>query len=151
MKLAEALSLRADIQSRLAQLAGRAVAQAQYQEGSPPAEDANELLIEHDRLAADLEQLMVRINTQNLVTEVEPGLTMTGALARRDVLRVQHRLRTDLADKASRGQDRYSKTEIRLLPSVDVRTMRASADDLARQLRELDTRIQAVNWTTDMA
>ncbi|MNW67457.1 hypothetical protein D3C74_460430 [compost metagenome] len=75
---------------------------------------------------------------------------MTAALARRDVLRLRHRLRTDLADAASASQDRFTRTELRYVSGVDVPATRAQADDLARTLRELDTRIQQVNWTADV-
>lgn len=150
MKLAEALVLRADIQKRLAQVAKRAVSQARFQEGEEPVEDASELMAEHARLASELEQLIVQINQQNLRTEVAPELTMTAALARRDVLVQQHRFVTDVADAASQGQDRYAKTEIRYVPAVNVRAVRKQADDLARQIRELDTSIQSVNWMTEM-
>jgi len=150
MKLAEALALRADLQRRLAQVASRAVANARHQEGDLPAEDPVALLAEHERLAARLESLIARINAANLATEVEPGLTMTAALARRDVLRLRHRLRTDLADAASASQDRFTRTELRYVSGVDVPATRAQADDLARTLRELDTRIQQVNWTADV-
>jgi hypothetical protein len=150
MKLAEALAQRADLQRRLAQLASRATQHARTQEGDPPVEDATELLGQYDQLTEHLERLIVRINTQNLATEVEPGLSMTAALARRDRLRQQQRLRSELADAAAQGADRYARAEIRYLPAVDVRALRAEADDLARQARELDIRIQEVNWTTEI-
>ena len=69
MKLAEALSIRADLQTRYSQLAGRANASARYQEGETPAEDAGALLTEMDRIASQLEALVVRIN----VTIQEPA------------------------------------------------------------------------------
>ena len=43
-------------------------------------EDAAALLAEMDRVAARLEMLVVRINVQNLATEVSPGVSMTAAL-----------------------------------------------------------------------
>jgi hypothetical protein len=150
LKLAEALVQRADMQKRMAQLASRIVQQARHQEGEEPVEDAAELLREYDRLAGNLEDLIVRINVQNLATMVDDSLTMTAALARRDRLRQLHRMRSELADAASRGVDRYSKSEIKFLPSIDVRALRREADDLAGEARELDTRIQAANWTTEM-
>lgn len=150
MKLAEALALRADMQAHLAQLANRARQHAQYQEGEEPTEDANALLADHERIAGDLERLIVVINTRNLAIEIAPGVTMTAALAQRDLLRQRHRLRTEVADAAAKPPDRYSRTEIRSIPAVNVRALRAEADDLARQIRELDVRIQEVNWTTEL-
>jgi hypothetical protein len=149
-KLAEALALRADLQRRLAQVASRAVGNARHQEGEQPAEDPVALLAEHDRVAAELERLIARINEVNLATEVEPGLTMTQALARRDVLRTQHRVRTDLADAGSASHARMTRTELRFVSAVDVPGLRREADDVARRLRELDTAIQQANWTTEV-
>lgn len=150
MKLAEALALRADLQTRLAELGKRLHQNARYQEGEEPAEDAGTLLAEVDRIAADLESLVLQINVRNLATEVEPGLSMTAALAHRDALKIRHRQRTDLAEAASTPVDRYSRTEIRSIAAVNVRALRVEIDDLARQIRELDTRIQGVNWTTEL-
>lgn len=150
MKLAEALALRADMMARLTQLATRAKANAKVQEGETPSEDAAALLAEHDRIAGDLETLIARINARNLEIEVEPGLTMTQALARRDVLRIRHKLRSSLADAASISVDRFTRSEIRTVSAVDVRALRSEADDIARELRTLDTKIQATNWGTDL-
>lgn len=150
MKLAEALALRADLQTRLQHLATRAQQHARFQEGEEPAEDATALLADHDRTIVELETLIVAINTRNLAVEVAPGLTMTAALAQRDTLRQRHRMRTELANAAADTVDRYSRTEIRSVAAVNVRTLRAEADDIARTLRDLDSRIQEVNWTTQL-
>ena len=108
------------------------------------------LLSEYDRLADELTNLIVRINTTNLATEVEPGLSMTAALALRDGFRMRHRVRTDLADAASQTQDRFTRTELRYVPAVDVRALRQEADDFAQKAREVDILIQEVNWTTEI-
>jgi hypothetical protein len=42
-------------------------------------------------------ELIRRINRTNSVTELEPGLTLTDALARRDVLRLRRRLYAEVA------------------------------------------------------
>jgi hypothetical protein len=88
---------------------------------------------------------------QNLATEVSPGVSMTAALARRDTLRRMQKSRADLADAAVTQLDRYSRTELRTFAAVDVKALREEADTYAREARELDTLIQGVNWTTEMA
>ncbi|ACQ78927.1 conserved hypothetical protein [Beutenbergia cavernae DSM 12333] len=151
MKLAEALARRAELTQRFQELRGRAVASARHQEGDQPDEDPGELLAEAERVAAELEELMARINATNLATEVEPGLTVTRALARRDVLRLRRDLRVDLADAGSVGQGgRFGRSEIKSVSSVDVRALRHDADALAAELRALDSRLQATNWTTEV-
>ncbi len=151
MKLAEALMQRADVTTRLAQLKQRALRNARHQEGEQTAESAAELLTEYDRLAGELEVLIHRINVTNLATEIEPGVTVTEGLARRDVLRLRHRTVVELADAASAQLDRFTRTELRSVAAVDVRELRGRADELARLNRELDTRIQQVNWTVELS
>jgi hypothetical protein len=150
MKLAEALAQRADLTTRIAELRARAVASARSQEGDEPVEDPADLLAAADRSADELEALIARINRVNLSTEVEPGRTVTDLLARRDVLRLRHRIRAELADRASDRTDRFLHTEVKLVANVDVRSLRSEADDLARELRTLDTRLQEVNWATEL-
>jgi hypothetical protein len=150
MKLAEALAQRAAMQARMTRIANRATQNARFQEGDQPAEDPNALLAEYDRLVDELTGLIVRINTTNLATEVEPGLSMTAALALRDGFRMRHRVRTELADAASQAQDRFTRTELRYVPAVDVRALRQEADDAAQRAREVDILIQEVNWTTEL-
>ena len=90
MKLAEALQLRADLQKRLAQLHDRLCENAMVQEGEKPAEDPVALLAEFEDCAAQLEDLMARINRTNSETHTEYG-TLTELLARRDCLKLRWR------------------------------------------------------------
>ena len=50
---------------------------------------------------------------------------------------------------AGQRRQRYGRAEIRTLATVDVAAGR-QADDLARERRELDARIQETNWATDL-
>ncbi|PRX99934.1 DIP1984 family protein [Allonocardiopsis opalescens] len=150
MRLAEALNRRADLNARLGELRKRVLANARYQEGGAPAEDPEELLAEFGRLADELEALIRRINATNLATPFGDGRTLTDALARRDVLRIRQQLHSALADGASQLQPRMRAAEIRTVPSVDVAAVRRAADELAREFRRLDTRIQELNWTTEL-
>lgn len=150
MKLAEALARRAELTARFDELLRRASESARVQEGDTPAEDAAALLAESDRVADELERLIRRINATNLATEVEPGMTVTDALARRDVLRLRRRFRADLADTAVVTSERWTRSEIKMVSTVDVAGLRRDADASAAALRELDTRLQEVNWTADL-
>jgi hypothetical protein len=57
---------------------------------------------------------------------------------------------TQAAEAAAQAQARYGRSEIRLVRLIDVAAIRAQLDDLARERRELDTEIQAHNWTVDL-
>ena len=46
---------------------------------------------------------------------------------------------------------RQMRSELRYLSALDVPALRARADDCAKELRELDNRIQQTNWEVDLA
>jgi hypothetical protein len=154
VKLAEALALRADATRRIEQLRTRIVANARFQEGEEPAEDAQALLTEAGAALDELEALIRRINRTNAATRIGPEGTITDALARRDVLRARHSVVTAAADAAAgrsqAGMGRQLRSELIMLSALPVAPLRAQADDLARQIRELDVRIQQSNWEVDL-
>jgi hypothetical protein len=152
MKLAEALALRAEAVRRIEQLRGRIVDNARYQEGEEPAEDAAALLAQTGQVCADLESLIRRINRTNASAQMGAG-TITDALARRDVLKLRHGITTAAADAAAgreRGWNRQLRSELTFISALPVHDLRTRADDVARQIRELDTDIQRTNWEVDL-
>lgn len=76
MKLAEALSIRADLQNRIDQLKSRLKYSAKVQEGDQPSEDVNELYKELDECLSQFEKIVYRINRTNMQT-VHEGETLT--------------------------------------------------------------------------
>ena len=150
MKLAEALVLRADVQKRIAQLRERLRQSALVQEGEQPPENPEQLLIEMDQLLNQLGDLIIRINRTNIQTRFSTDETLTDALARRDILSMRYSVIGGLADTAANRIERYGRSEIRKIATVDVAALRRQLDEIARQRRELDTAIQAMNWTTDL-
>ncbi|MET7993563.1 DIP1984 family protein [Amycolatopsis sp. NPDC005232] len=152
MKLAEALALRADAAKRIEQLRTRIVANARYQEGEPPSEDAAELLTEAGTVLTELEALIRRINRTNAQTPFGDG-TVTDALARRDMLRLRHSVLTGAADAAAgrgQGMGRQLRSELRQLAALSVAELREQADRVALELRHLDIDIQRTNWEADL-
>lgn len=149
MKLAEALNLRADIKTRLSQLAQRLSANAKTQQGEAPAEEPKELLAELDRLTAQLEELIVRINLTNAEVLFE-GQTLTALLAKRDALSQKLSILRAFLSEASEKVNRYANTEIRIISTVDVAAMQKKVDALSAELRELDTAIQSLNWSSEL-
>lgn len=154
MKLAEALALRADAQKRFEQLRSRAQASARYQEGEEPAEDAADLVRQADAVLDELQDLIARINATNAASELDEGESITTAIARRDVLRLRHGLYNSLAEAAVGKTDypvyRQLRSELRYLTAVPVSELRARADELAREHRLLDIRLQERNWEVEL-
>ena len=148
MKLAEALILRADCQKRIAQLKSRLLNNAKIQEGDEPAETPQDLIAELDRVSAELLDLVKRINRTNSAT-VFSGGTISDALAERDVLAQQRTVYAELAQTASISQARFTRSEIKYVSTINVAETQKRADELARIYRELDARIQELNWKTE--
>ena len=150
MKLANALSQRAELQRRIRQMEDRLNNNAQVQEGEQPAEDPMELLWELEEDYACLENLIARINRTNNSTPADGGTTLSDLLARRDCLKGRVGILRNFLDNASALVRRRTAGEIKVKSTVDVRRLQKQADVLARELRELEEMIQEKNWTTEL-
>ncbi len=149
MKLAEALLLRADLQKRIEQIESRLLRNAKVQEGETPAEDPQALLAELSDLVRQLETLMRRINETNAAL-TDAGETMTALLARRDCLRLYVQALRRFCAEASGTVMRGTRSEVVVRSAVDVRRLQKTIDDTSKELRELDLRIQGLNWTAEL-
>ena len=150
MLLAEALAERAQAQERLNSLHERLLAVVRVQEGDTPEEDPQELLRELDGVAGRIDELVQAINATNSATAFDEKMNLMEALALRDGLLRKRRIYHDLAQRAGTRSDRYSRTEIKFVSTIPVADMRKRVDDLSKQYRELDTRIQQLNWNTEL-
>ncbi|MBQ2606519.1 MAG: DIP1984 family protein [Oscillospiraceae bacterium] len=149
MKLAEALQERADLNRKIAQLRERLENNAIVQEGEKTPEDPAQLLVELDASIRRLEELMARINKTNTQTR-DGEKSITDLIARKDALRVQVDAYRDIISSASQIARRAMRTEIKILSAVDVKALQKKADELSRELREVDNRIQQLNWMTEL-
>lgn len=149
MKLAEALQERADLNRRIQQLRERLTSNAIVQEKERPAEEPAELLAELNGCIDRLEALMAQINRTNCQTLVE-GKSLTQMIARRDALTLRLRAYRDLSYSASQTGHRATRTEIKLLSTVNVKELQKVIDALAQELRGLDNALQAANWATEL-
>lgn len=151
MKLAEALVERKALNTKIGELAERMRANVLVQEGDAPSEPVEALRAEHEQAIAQLAALIKTINRTNVATRLEDGQTIAEAITDRDMLQLRHRALDNAVDATmSRMPNRYARAELRTLVTVDVPALRRAVDALARQMRELDVRIQAANWATDV-
>ena len=150
MKLAEALNLRADCQKRIEQLKQRLVTSAKVQEGEEPPENPAQLLKELERIASELEALVRKINKTNSLTPFQEGMTLSDALATRDILLLRRNVYSSLAEAASVRQDRYTRSEVKYISTINVSEMQRRVDELSQQYRLIDSSIQAANWNIDL-
>ena len=79
------MSIRADLQKKVAQLKERIKESAKVQEGDEPCDNLEELYKELDEAVVQLEDLIYRINITN-VQIVQDGESLTRLIAKRDVL-----------------------------------------------------------------
>ncbi|MBR4388283.1 MAG: DIP1984 family protein [Prevotella sp.] len=149
MKLAEALSLRKDLQARIEQLKVRLLNNIKVQEGEQPTEDPKELMVELNGCLDQLETLIFRINATNMQTVFE-GKTITQLNAERDVLKMRVEILRNLSNSASQLNNRYSRTEIKTVATIEVKPLRKQIDKLSEALRLIDLKIQTLNFTTEL-
>ncbi len=153
MKLAEALIQRADTQKRIQELRKRLNRNARVQEGDQPTEEPLALLHEIDELTETLVELIQRINRTNAASEITAGKSISDALAERDILATRQKVYRELAGEATsggQGHFRLTRSEIKFQSTVDVADIQRRADLLAKEYRELDTRLQELNWQVEL-
>lgn len=150
MKLAEALAERSDCQRRIEELKKRMARSARVQEGEQPAEDPVALLAEVEETFARLVELVSSINRTNAKTQFTDSLTISDAIAERDATGKKRDLYAGVADAASTRQDRYSKSEVKFFATIPIADLQKRVDELSKHFRELDTKLQELNWKTDL-
>jgi hypothetical protein len=150
MKLAEALAERSDCQNRIEEIRKRLIRSARVQEGEQAVEDTTELLAQTDRIFARLLELVSAINRTNSKTAFDNDRSISDAIAERDVVGKRRDFLAAIAEAASTRQDRYSKSEVRFVATVSVGKLQTEVDQLSKKYRELDTRLQELNWKTEL-
>lgn len=149
MKLAEALTIRADLQRRLSQLNNRLLNNSKVQEGEEPSENPMELLSELDNCVSKLEYLIKSINYTNCVTIID-GISIADLIAKKDTLTKKATITRNFLNSASETVTRYSNMEIKIHSTVSVSELQKNLDLLSKELRELNVKIQSANWNTDL-
>ena len=151
MKLAEALILRADCQKKIQQLRQRLNRSAKVQEGDASPENPQDLLVELESVATELTEFIQRINKTNSSTVLGDGdETLSNALARRDALLLKRGILDNLIQSATIAQERYSRSEVRFVSTVDIAELQRQVDRLSQEHRLLDSQIQALNWQVEL-
>ncbi len=150
MKLAEALSIRKDLQKRIQQIGKRLEDNVKVQEGDEPSENPDELMKELDGCLNKLEDLIWHINLTNVKTFDETGKTLTQLMAEKDVLTLRISTLRNTFERASSQQERYSRSEIKMVTIVDVKKLSNQIDEYSAKLRKLDIAIQTLNFQTEL-
>ncbi len=123
---------------------------AKVQEGETPFEEPQALIAELDSTVSQLTELIQKINKTNSLTELEGDLTISDALAQRDLLILKRSVYSSLVQAAATQEYRYSRSEIKSFSTVNIAQLQAQVDRMSRDYRELDTKIQQANWNTEL-
>ncbi|KEH97566.1 DIP1984 family protein [Clostridium massiliodielmoense] len=150
MKLAEALILRADLQKRIQQLRIRLINNCKVQEGDEPYEKPEDLLLELDTTMNELTKLIQRINKANSNIEFDENISLADVLSIRDSMLNKRNILNELIQQSVIKQDRYSTSEVKFYSTIDIKKYQKELDNLSKEYRELDTKIQSKNWTIDL-
>ncbi len=150
MKLAEALSMRKDLEKNISGLKERLENVVRVQDGDVPAEDPQELLGILNNSLNQLEQIIFNINVTNMKIVNEDGKTMTKLLAERDILNKRISILRNTFNRAASYSDRYGRNEIRTVATIETKPLRQELDQLSKQYRQLDVEIQRLNFTFDL-
>ena len=150
MKLAEALIERAELQRENARLLERVKSNSMGQEGDDPAEDPNELIEQYERNMERFLTLVRKINATNSATDFGGGMTISDAIAVRDCLGARHRTYQVIYDATTISVSRYNQNEIKFVRYTDPKEIQGRLDKIAKEYRELDTKLQGLNWAVDL-
>lgn len=150
MKLAEALIERAEIQRKNAELIKRIGENVLVQEGDEPAEQPEDLIAEYERNRERLLLLARRINATNQVTPFDGEGSAADAIIRRDSLKARIGAYRSICSSATIRVDRYSQKEVKFVRCIDTAALRDKIDALSKEYRELDTKLQGINWTVEL-
>ena len=96
-----------------------------------------------------LEELIVKINLTNSKARVD-GVTLTELIARRDTLKQKINAYRSVLSMASSNTSRATRTEIKVLPTLNVESFQKDVDRMSKELRELDNKIQETNWKIEL-
>ena len=137
MKLAKALILRAYCQKRLHKIKERLIRSAKVQEGEEPPEQPQELIEELNNLINQLSDLIQKINRTNSSTVLDNNLSISDALAQRDSIQLKRSIYDLVIQTAATRQDRYGRSEIKYLSTVNIAELQTQIDNSIQKFRKL--------------
>lgn len=146
MKLAEGLLLRADLMKKIEHLQNRINPVLIVSDDKKPQEDPIALLAQLRKAIQDLEAIIVRINRTNNATTVEGEGLLFEALAKRDALKMLSEKLRHIRQAAQV----YNTGDVNLKATISIKNLQIEMDQTGRAFREIDNKIQEINWLTEL-
>ena len=152
MLLAEALLRKAILKKELEALEQRMVESARVPHDEEPADDYLVLLCSYRKKEGELLEMSLRILATNISTAFRAGETISQAIIRRDSLKRVVSMYNKLLSAASGSGNRglFSSRDVKYKRVVDMEKVRADMDNAAMQYRDLDVKLQQLNWNTEL-
>jgi len=146
MKLAEALLLRSDLIKKIEHIQNRIRPVLIVSDDKKPQEDPTKLIAELRTAIQELETLVIRINKTNNEINFNGEGSLMEALAKRDSLKMlSEKLRNiRYAAQIDNSGDANLKT------TIDIKKLQTEMDQTGRAFREIDSKIQELNWLTEL-
>lgn len=149
MTLAEALMERAELKAKISAVSDRIEDNILVQDNEAPGEEPKELLPELSASIQRLRVLISQINKTNCSTLIDRE-SLTDLIARRDCLLLEISSYRDFTETSRRSTDRARGSEIKIRPCIEVKELQKRLDDLSKELRELEVKLQKANWNTEL-
>ena len=146
MKLAEALLLRSDLMKKIEHIQNRIRPVLIVSDDKKPQEDPTKLIAELRTAIQDLEILVIRINKTNNEININGEGSLMETLVKRDSLKMlSEKLRNiRYAAQIDNSGDANLKT------TIDIKKLQTEMDQTGRAFREIDSKIQELNWLTEL-
>ncbi|EGV44695.1 septicolysin [Bizionia argentinensis JUB59] len=145
-KLAEGLLLRADLMKKIEHLQNRIRPVLIVSDDKLPQEDPEKLMAQLRNAIQALESIIIRINKTNNETHVEGEGSLMEALAKRDSLKMlSERLRY-----IRQAAQINNSGESNLKTTISIKKLQIEMDQTGRAFREIDSKIQEINWLTEL-
>jgi len=152
MLLAEALLRKAVLKKEIEALEQRMGESARVPHDEEPVDDYLVLLGSYREKECELLDMSLRILATNISTVLREGETISQAIIRRDSLKravsMYNKLLSAATGSGSRGL--FSSRDVKYKRVVDMEKVRADMDNAAMQYRELDVKLQQLNWNTEL-
>ena len=151
MFLAEALLRKAALKKELDALEQRMCESARIPHDEEPVDDYLILLDNYRQKEGELLDISIRILATNNSTTFKEGETVSQAIVRRDSLKRTVSMYSKLIGATTGGgRGLFSSRDIKYKRVVDMDMVRANMDNVAMQYRDLDVKLQQLNWNTDL-
>ena len=152
MFLAEALLRKAALKKELDALEQRMSESARIPHDEEPADDYLVLLADYNDKEGELLEINRRILATNNNTEIRQEETISQAIIRRDSLKrvvsMYNKLLNAATGSGSRGL--FSSRDVKYKRVVDMDKVRSEMNKAAMQYRDLDIKLQQLNWNTEL-